>query len=45
MVFICVAAAPELDITMADVIRGVIPFIPLIMLTIAICSFFPQLVL
>jgi len=39
------AAAPELKITMADVIRGVIPFIPLIMLAIAFCSFFPQLVL
>ena len=39
------AAPPELKITMADVIRGVVPFIPLIMLVIALCSFFPQLVL
>ncbi|MGB2878031.1 MAG: TRAP transporter large permease subunit [Dehalococcoidales bacterium] len=39
------AAAPELKITMTDVIRGVIPFIPLIMLGLGLCSFFPQLVL
>jgi len=39
------AAPPELGITMADVIKGVIPFIPLIMLGLALCSFFPQLVL
>jgi TRAP-type mannitol/chloroaromatic compound transport system permease large subunit len=39
------AAPPELEITMADVIRGVIPFIPLIMIGLALCSFFPQLVL
>jgi len=38
-------AAPELKITIADVIRGVIPFIPLIMLGLAFCSLFPQLVL
>lgn len=39
------AAAPELGITMGDVIKGVIPFIPLIMVAIAICCFFPQIVL
>jgi len=39
------AAPPEAGLTMAEVIRGVIPFVILIMVGILLCAFFPQLVL
>ena len=39
------AASPELDITMADVIRGVIPFVALVMVALALCVAFPQIIL
>lgn len=39
------AAAPELGITTGDIIRGVIPFIVLVMLGLGLCVAFPQLIL
>ncbi len=38
------AAPPELGITLADIIRGVIPFILLIMLALVLLSLFPGLI-
>ena len=39
------AAAPELGVTMGDIIRGVFPFIGLILLTLGLCVVFPQIIL
>ena len=39
------AASKEFGLTMAEVIRGVIPFVILIMICISLCAFFPDLVL
>jgi len=39
------AASKEFGLTMAEVIRGVIPFVILIMVCIMLCAFFPDLVL
>jgi len=39
------AAAPEWGVTMGDIIRGVIPFVVLVMVGIGLLSAFPQLVL
>ncbi len=45
-IFVCKgSAAPELGVTMADIIRGIIPFVVLIMIGIGFCIAFPQLIL
>ncbi|TET67275.1 MAG: TRAP transporter large permease subunit [Dehalococcoidia bacterium] len=38
-------ADPKLGVTMGDIIRGVIPFVILIMVGLTLCVFFPQIVL
>lgn len=38
-------APPELGVTIADIIRGVIPFILIIMVVLVLCSIFPQIIL
>jgi len=38
-------AAPELGVTTADIIRGVIPFVILIMVGIGLCIAYPQIIL
>ncbi|GAI47392.1 unnamed protein product, partial [marine sediment metagenome] len=37
-------AAPELGVTMADIIRGVIPFVLLVMVGLALFITFPQII-
>ncbi len=37
-------AAPELGLTMADIIRGVIPFVLIIMVVLFLCTLFPQII-
>jgi len=45
-IFVCKgSAAPELGVTMGDIIRGIIPFVVLIMVGIGLCIAFPQLIL
>lgn len=45
-IFVCKGtASPELGLTMGDIIRGVIPFIVLIMVCLGLCIRFPQLIL
>jgi len=45
-IYICRgAAAPELGVTVADIIRGVIPFVILILIAIAILVIWPNLIL
>jgi tripartite ATP-independent transporter DctM subunit len=45
-IFICRGAcAPEWGVTMGDIIRGVIPFVIIIMVAITLCAIFPELVL
>jgi len=45
-IFICKGAcAPELGVTMGDIIRGVIPFVILIMVGLGLLAIFPQLIL
>ena len=39
------AAPPELGVTTADIIRGVIPFVFLIMVGLGLCAAFPQIIL
>jgi len=39
------SAAPELGVTMGDIIRGVFPFVGLIMIGLGLCVAFPQLIL
>ena len=39
------AAAPELGMTMADIIRGVIPYVVLIIIGLSLCIAFPNLIL
>jgi len=39
------AASPDLDVTMADIIRGVIPFVILIMIGLGLLVAYPQLIL
>jgi len=39
------SAPPELGITMADIIRGVIPFAVLIVIGMGLCVLFPQIIL
>src|SRR6056297_947560 len=38
------AAPPELGLTMAHIIKGVIPFVLIIMLTIVLCTVFPEII-
>ena len=45
-IFVCKGtAAPELGVSMADIIRGIIPFVVLIMVGLGLCIAFPQLIL
>jgi tripartite ATP-independent transporter DctM subunit len=45
-IFVCQGSAePELGVTAVDIIRGVIPFIMLIMVVLGLCIAFPQLIL
>ena len=37
-------APPELGLTMADIIRGVIPFVLIIMFTLILCTIFPEII-
>jgi len=37
--------APELGVTMGDTIRGVVPFVVIIMLVIVLCAVFPDIIL
>ena len=37
-------APPELGLTMSDIIRGVIPFVLIIMLTLTLCTVFPGII-
>ena len=39
------AAPPELRITMGDIIRGVAPFVGLIIVGLGLCTLFPQIIL
>jgi tripartite ATP-independent transporter DctM subunit len=39
------SAAPELGVTMADAIRGVIPFVFLILVGLGLCIVFPEIIL
>ncbi len=38
------AAPPELGLTMSDIIKGVIPFVLIIMLTLVLCTVFPEII-
>ena len=38
------AAAPELGLTMADIIKGVAPFVTIIMVVLVLCSIFPGII-
>jgi len=45
-IFVCRGtAAPELGVTIADIIRGVVPFVAIIMVGMVLCIVFPQLIL
>jgi len=45
-IFVCRGtAAPELGVTMSDIIRGVIPFVGLIIVALMLCTAFPQIIL
>jgi len=45
-IFVCKGtAAPELGVTMADIIRGVIPFVVLVMVGLGLFITFPQIIL
>lgn len=37
-------APPELGLTMADIIKGVIPFVLIIMFTLMLCTIFPEII-
>ncbi|MCD6486379.1 MAG: TRAP transporter large permease subunit [Syntrophobacterales bacterium] len=38
------SAPPELGLTMADIIKGVLPFVFIIMFTLLICTIFPEII-
>jgi len=38
------AAKPELGITMGDIIRGVLPFVAIVAVTLVLLTIFPQLI-
>jgi tripartite ATP-independent transporter DctM subunit len=37
-------APPELGLTMADIIKGVLPFVAIIMFTLILCTIFPEII-
>ena len=39
------SAPPELGVTMADIIRGIFPFVGLMLIGLILCAVFPQLIL
>jgi tripartite ATP-independent transporter DctM subunit len=44
-IFVCRGTAPaELGITMNDIIKGVIPFVIIIMISLVLCTIFPQII-
>lgn len=44
-IFVCRGTAPaELGITMNDIIKGVIPFVIIIMFSLILCTIFPQII-
>jgi len=44
-IFVCRGTAPpELGVTMSDIIKGVIPFIIIIMIALILCTIFPQII-
>ncbi len=38
------SAPPELGLTMSDIIKGVLPFVAIIMFTLVICTIFPEII-
>lgn len=38
------AAPPELGLSMSDIIRGVIPFVLIIITTLVLCTIFPEII-
>jgi len=45
-IFVCRGtAAPELGVTISDIIRGVIPFVAMIIVGLLLCTIFPQIIL
>ena len=45
-IFVCRGtAAPELGVTISDIIRGVIPFVAMIVVGLLLCTIFPQIIL
>jgi tripartite ATP-independent transporter DctM subunit len=45
-IFVCRGtAAPELGVTISDIIRGVIPFVAMIVVGLVLCTIFPQIIL
>jgi len=45
-IFVCRGtAAPELGVTIADIIRGVIPFVVMIVVALVMCTIWPQIIL
>ena len=45
MFYVRGVAPPELGVTIADIIRGVVPFVFLIMIALGLCIVFPQIIL
>lgn len=45
MFYVRGVAPPELGVTIGDIIRGVIPFVFLIMIALGLCIVFPQIIL
>jgi TRAP-type mannitol/chloroaromatic compound transport system permease large subunit len=44
-IFVLKGTAPkELGLTMAEIIRGVLPFVGIIMLTLVLCTIFPEII-
>lgn len=45
-IFMCLGSAPkELGLTMSDVVRGILPFVGLVLLGLALCVAFPDIIL
>ena len=45
-IFVCRGtAAPELGVTISDIIRGVVPFVAMIIVALLLCVIFPQIIL
>jgi len=42
--FVRGTASPELGLTMGDIVRGVVPFVFIIMFGLALCTIFPQVI-